>query len=224
MTDDDRHESFKELDTKTQFRLFMSQPVGTKKLPPVPKDWGKREQQAVEKTILHTRDPGIAEDHFGVSVEKPNSDSEDSEDNYAKASGATTPMQEYEAFVRALHVCVPMMMGFHAKDGESKSCYCPCSKSMKKWREFCSLDSTEESFCGMTGKDCREFLQHAHDVSTPLIISEKTKTHYIIYQYLKSVFKNYCRPGNTQQHWPVKSIENGKGQIGRRNRKGQMQK
>jgi hypothetical protein len=46
---DDRHESFKKLDTKNQYTLFMSQPADMTKLPSVPEDWGEREQQAVEK-------------------------------------------------------------------------------------------------------------------------------------------------------------------------------
>jgi hypothetical protein len=68
----------------------MSQPAGTTKLPSVPEDWGEQEQQAVEKTILHIRDPEVAEKQFGVSLRV---DSDDSVDNFAKASGATTPMQ-----------------------------------------------------------------------------------------------------------------------------------
>jgi hypothetical protein len=106
-----------------------------------------------------------------------------------------------------------MTIGFHANDGESKCCYCPCSKGMKKWKELCSLDRRDESFCGMGGsKESCQFLQHAADVSKPSLISEKTKTHYILYHYLETVFQNYCGPGNTQPHWAFKNIGNGKGQ------------
>jgi hypothetical protein len=112
----------------------VSQPVDTKKLSPVPKDWGEREQQAVQATILHIRKPEVAQSKFGVD-----SESDDSED-YAKVS-SPDPMEEYEVFVKALPLCVPMTIGFHAsKDGESKRCYCPCSKGMKKWQEFCSME------------------------------------------------------------------------------------
>jgi uncharacterized Zn-finger protein len=41
MNGDSRFESFKELDTKTQYRLFMPQLVDMKKLPAVPIDWSK---------------------------------------------------------------------------------------------------------------------------------------------------------------------------------------
>jgi hypothetical protein len=116
MTGDARRESFKELDTKTQYRLFMSQPVDTKKLPPVPKDWGEREQQAVLATILHIREPSVTLSKFGVG-----SESDDSGDDYAKANSPDS-MKEYVDFVEAFSLCVPMMIGFHAKDGESKSC------------------------------------------------------------------------------------------------------
>jgi hypothetical protein len=58
----------------------MSQPAGTTELPSAPEDWSEREQQAVEETIHHIRDPGIAKEHFGVSAEHQNWDSKDSED------------------------------------------------------------------------------------------------------------------------------------------------
>jgi hypothetical protein len=84
---------------------------------------------------------------------------------------------------------------------------------MKKWKEFYFLDQREENFCGMVGsKELREFSQHAADVSNPSLISEKTKTHYILDRYLETVFQNYCGPGNTQQHWAFKNIRNRKGQ------------
>jgi uncharacterized Zn-finger protein len=41
MNGDSRFESFKELDTKTQYRLFMPQLVDTEKLPTVPIDWSE---------------------------------------------------------------------------------------------------------------------------------------------------------------------------------------
>jgi hypothetical protein len=151
----------------------------------------------------------VAESKLGMSVEKPNSESEDS---YADMNGVN-PMQEYEAFVRALPLCVPTTIGFHAEDGESKCCYCSCSTGMKKWKEFCFLDQQEENFCKIWGsKEPCEFLQHAADVSIPSLISETSKTHYILHHYLKTVFQNYYGPGTTQQHWAFKNIGNGKGQ------------
>jgi hypothetical protein len=175
----------------------------------VPIGWGKREEKAVESTIGHIQDPAIAENRLGV---KPNYDSVDS---YAEASGALMTMQRYEAFIRALPLCVPMTIGFHAKDGESKSCYCPCSKAiMLKWNHFCSVHLTDDSACKLTrlGKSCCELLQHAKDVGKPDLISKRTKHHYIIYQYLKSVFENYCARGHTQLHWAIKNAFNGIGQ------------
>jgi hypothetical protein len=111
---DGRRESSKELDTKKPYTLFMSQPAGTTKLPSVPEDWGEREQQAVEKTIAHIRIPRVAREIFGV--EESNLD--DIDDSVKVSS--PDPMEEYEAFVRALPLCVPMTIGFHAEDGESK--------------------------------------------------------------------------------------------------------
>jgi hypothetical protein len=126
--DDSRLERFQQLDTKTQYSLFFPHQVDTGKLPSVPKGWGKLEEQAVESTIRHIRDPAIAKNRLGV---QSNNELEDSDDNdYARLCRAPTPMQGYEDFVTALPLCVPMTIGFLAKDGESQSCYCPCSKVM----------------------------------------------------------------------------------------------
>jgi hypothetical protein len=175
---DSRFESFKELDsTKTQYRLFMPQPVDTEKLPTVPIGWGEQEQHAVRVTILHTRLPEVAQSKFGVDLES------DDPDDYAKVS-SPDPMEEYEVFVKVLPLCVPMTIGFHAKDGERKSCYCPCSKGMDKWRKFCWVNLTDESACKLTraGKACCEFLQHPHDVGTPpppYLGEDQDSLHYI---------------------------------------------
>jgi hypothetical protein len=156
------------------------------------------EEKAVESTTRHIRAPIIAEKHLGVL---PNDDSEDSDvKDYAKLCGAPTPMQGYEASVRALPLCVPMTIGFHAKYGESKSCYRPCSKTMSKWNEFCFVNLTDDSACKFTraGKGWCEFLQHAKDVGHPNLITDRSKHHHIVYQYLKYLFENYCAPGHTQ--------------------------
>jgi putative alpha-1,2-mannosidase len=39
---------------------------------------------------------------------------------------------EIERFVHALPTCLLLTVGFHAKPGESKDCYCPCSNEMKR--------------------------------------------------------------------------------------------
>jgi hypothetical protein len=132
----DRLEAFGQLEMDHKKTLFMWHQDGEAELPPlyVPGDWDEREKRAVQDTINHIRDPEVAESKLGVSVEKPNSDSEDS---YADMNGVK-PMQEYEDFVRALPLCIPMTIGFHAVflHGDNAWCYCPCGRHMKKWKSF----------------------------------------------------------------------------------------
>jgi hypothetical protein len=199
--DDSRLERFQELDTQMQYSLFSPHEVYTGKLPSVPKDWGTLEEQAVESTISHIRLKEISAEHFGMPPATPNPGNAESsgDDSYAKDSGALDPttMRYYEDFVRALPFCVSMTIGFFAKDGESNSCYCPCSKVMSNWNSFCSVNGdlvTDDCVCKMTlhGKPCCEFLQHAFDYGRSVCtITERTKAHYIIYQYLKCLLYKF---------------------------------
>jgi hypothetical protein len=193
----DRVAAFGQLEREHKKTLFMWHQDGEAELPPlhVPGDWDERETRAVQETIDHIRDPEVAEEsQLGVSVERPNSDSEDS---YANMNGVK-PMQQYEDFIRALPLCVPMTLGFHAMllPGDNKWCYCPCSRQMEKWKTFCCLEQFlgKQSFgCNFNGrKEPFEFLKHVDDVS------KSCPVHYILHHYLKTVFRNYY--GDDRKH------------------------
>jgi hypothetical protein len=189
---DDRREAFRQLDKEHKKTLFMWHQDGMTELPPlyVPGDWDDRERRAVQDTINHIRDPEVAASHLGVSVEKPNSDS-DSEDSYANMNGVK-PMQEYEDFIRALPLCIPMTIGFHAVflHGDNAWCYCPCGRHMKNWKAFCCLEQFGCNFDRR--KEPFEFLKHVDDVSNSCPV------HYILHHYLKTVFRNYY--GGDRKH------------------------